>query len=539
MIDKCYKVLSPFCRYIGVKLNFAIFALILGLSVQNVASAQTNYLPLAPGNSWTLSIGPYTGTLSVTSFSVVNGTERATIAFANPWMPFSFLVRNTSAGILLEGIVYASGRNGYPDPVVMFGQGTPGQTWTSPYLNATLVSNNNTIVTPMGTYSNVVRYDLTFGGSVETWYLAPNVGFVQFGVGTGLQLSKLTLNQVPTPGTPTSGPCPNAGISANPVATGDFSTAGKQAALVSAIAAGSNFVTIETSWGQLEPTPGQYDLSSISSQLAWSAQYNQNTVLTIKTIDTTATAIPPDLAGLAWNNPQVLSRWQGVLKAVLASLNPRIKWINLGNEVDPYLTAYPAQLAPFAAFVQAGQATIAAANPSILTGVVFAFDSYHLNNSVFLALNAQMQQISFTYYDTNSADATAVQRSPSDIPFDLADMVTAAGGKPLVLTEVGYSSSTAIGSSTAMQQTFYADALNAFTNAGGQLTGASFSFMSDFPAATVASLASAYGAGGASWVSWIAELGLFDEEGNAKPAWSSFSTLATTLKKTTSCTATY
>jgi hypothetical protein len=520
-----------------LKLKFAVLALFFAL-VAHTASAQVNYLPLALGNSWTLTAGSYSGVLTVTSYSVVNGTPRATIAFNNPWVPFSFLVRSTSTGILLEGIQYTSGRNGYPDPVMMLGQGTPGQTWTSPYLTATLVSNNNTITTPMGTYTNVLRYDLNFAGSVETWYLAPSVGFVQFGTGAGLVLSRLTLNPATTPAT-RSGACPIVGITANPHANGDFSEAGKLVALQSAISAGSNFMVIETSWAQLEPSPGSYNLSSISDQVSWAALLNQNAVLTIKTIDTTARAIPSDLATTAWNSSTMISRWQNLLKAVLPTLNSHIKWINLGNEVDPYLTSYPAELSPFAYFIQTGQNTIAATNPSISTGVVFSFDSYHLNNGVFLALNGQMKHIAFTYYDANSAVATAVQRSPADVPYDFADMVTAAGTKPLILTEVGYSSSTAISSSTAMQQTFYGNALTAFANSGGKLTAASFSFMSDFPASTVASLAAAYGTSGVSWVNWIAELGVFDQTGNPKPAWSTFQTQALALKGTTTCSDIY
>jgi hypothetical protein len=150
-----------------------------------------------------------------------------------------------------------------------------------------------------------------------------------------------------------------------------------------------------------------------------------------------------------------------------------------------------------------------------------------------------MQHITFTYYDSNSASSTAMQRDPSDVPFDLADMIGAAAGKPLVLTEVGYSSATNIGSSLAMQNSFYANTLAAFGAASGKLSGASFSFMSDFPAETVRTLGASYGAGGSSWVSWIAELGLFDSLSKAKPAWGTFQTQATALRNNIGCNTAY
>ena len=437
---------------------------------------------------------------------------------------------------MLEGIEYPSGRNGYPDPVTLFGLGNAGQTWTSPYVVAKLVSNNNTITTPSGTYRNAVRYDLTFGSSVQTWYLVPGTGFVQFGAGTGLALSKVTLNVPPASPAPTSGTCPNVGITANPPANGNFSTTGLEAALQTAIGAGSNFMTIETSWSTLEPSPGTYDLSSISSQIAWAAKYKQNAVLLIKTIDTMSRAVPSDLYNLSWNDALMISRWQGLLKAVLPALNSNIKWIELGNEVNTYLTAYPAEISTYSAFIQSGQGIITAIKPSISTGVVYAFDSWHLNDTVFRTLNPLMQHVAFTYYDANAAVATAVQRSPADIPFDFADMVAAAASKPLILTEVGYASSTAINSSPATQQSFYATMLTTFAGASGKLTGATFSFMSDFPASTLNALATEYGASGASWVSWIGSLGLFDSSGNPKPAWTTFQAQAVPMQKNSGCT---
>lgn len=516
------------------KAVFVIALSVLAFIAPKQAAAQ-NYLPLAPGNTWQLSIANVQASLTVKSYSVVNGTPRATIQFSNPWFTYSMLVRSTSAGILLEGVQFPSGVNGYPDPVMLFGIGAIGQTWSSAYVSSKIVSMNNTVVTPLGTYRNVTRFDVTLGGSLQTWYMAPAVGFVQFGEGTGLQLSAVTLNQAPSPSIPASARCPEVGITANPKANGDFSDAGKDAAFHDAANSGSNFATIAASWGQMEPSPGVYDFSSVAHPLSLSAKYGVDAVFTVKTIDTSFRSVPADLASFAWDDPRMISRWTKFVAALLKNLNSRVKYLNFGNEVDTYLTSYPSEIAPFSAFLQAGQSVVASASPSIVTGVVFAFDSWRVSDFAFRALYPLVNEVSFTYYDANSQLAGTLQRAVADVPFDFADMLTAANGKPLVLTEVGYTSSAGVGSSPLQQQAFYSTALTQFAAAGGGLAGATFAFMSDFPASIISALTVQYGSS-SPWLFWISGLGLFDEQGNAKPAWTAFSSQAAALKSNLGCT---
>lgn len=517
--------------------SFKCLFISLALSFGTNTFAST-YLPLAQGNSWNLASGSVSMTLTVTSTSTVDGIERATVQVDNPWLPYAMLLRSTSQGILLEGIAFQAGRYGYPDPVVMFGEGAVGQTWSSPFLNSRLVSSSS-ITTPLGSYQNVLRYDIAFGSSLQTWFLAPNVGFVQFGTTFPLLLTSQTLNPLPVPATPLSASCPLVGLEANPPANGDFSSAGKEQALRTAISAGANFMTISTSWQDLEPYPGFYDFSSISDQLWWAQQYKIETAFILKTIDTGSTPIPVDLQARPWNDPVLLSRWNRFLSALANQLNNQIKWVDLGNEVDTYLGNNPAQLTGYYQFLQAGVSQLHSLQPVVSTGVVFSFDSYHLLDGVFRVLSPLCSHTSFTYYDGNPL-AGISQRSPSDVAFDLGDMIAAANGRPLVLTETGYSSGIAVFSSQELQATFYTDAFAAISNAGGKLTAASFAFMSDFPPSVSDSLAGSYDNGSAYlFASWIGNLGLLDTVGNPKLAWTVFQTEAPNLHGALACKAAY
>jgi hypothetical protein len=74
-------------------------------------------------------------------------------------------------------------------------------------------------------------------------------------------------------------------------------------------------------------------------------------------------------------------------------------------------------------------------------------------------------------------------------------MVLAAGGKPLIFTEIGSPSSTVIGSSTARQQSFYSNVFDYVQGHSGGIAGGSFFQMMDLPPATVQSLLQYYNAG--------------------------------------------
>ena len=381
----------------------------------------------------------------------MNGVARATVSYHDAKQRFNFLLRTTSAGIFLEGLEYPSVRSGFAEPEILFGVGGPGQTWVSPHLNVTLVADNETVWTPMGVFLQVRRYDIVIEGAAQIWYLAPDVGFVQLGDAVGLALSKLTLKPDVSRTATISATCPAIGITANPLVDGDFSSGGKESALRQTTDMGANFSTVSATWAELERQSGVYDLSSIENEIQWADRYNLKTVLVIKTIDSSLRTIPDDLKGLSWNDPRLIGRWQALVRKVVSPLNSHVAWIDFGNEVDLYLTANPGEIQPFSEFVSAAQAITSVVNPSLSTGLTFAFDSWHSNDFVFRKLQPLLQHISFTYYALNTFGSAFTHRDSAHVAFDVADMIHAAGGKPLILTEVGDSSSTDVGSSNDLQ----------------------------------------------------------------------------------------
>jgi hypothetical protein len=502
----------------------------------------SSYFPFAQGNTWILTGGGQSMTLTVDSVARIGNVERATVKVTSPWSSYAMILRGSDSGIQLEALQYPQFRAGFPDLLPFFEEGTAGQVWNSPYVMSTLVSGSNIIETAKGAFRNVRRYDISFPGSgVQTWYLAPDFGPVQFGTTGGLTLSSYILEA----GTPSAqaatqtvahAPCPAIGITPNPPANGDFSVAGEEAILRTVLAGGSKLIPISASWGQLETAPGTYSFSAITDYVNWAAKYNVPAVLTIKTIDTTGVSMPKDLAGSSWNDPQVIARWEAFLRALMPKLNTNVKWINLGNEVDTYLQAHPAEIQTYAQFLLQGEITIAQARPGVSTGAVFSFGSYRLNDFVFRALSPLCGHVSFTYYDQDPVSATSAVRDPSNAAFDISDMVAAASGKQLVLTEVGYPSSTGAGSSPALQQSFYTNAFAALSSAGGKVTAANFAFLSDFPSSALTSLGANYNTAAMLWMNWAGSLGLIDAAGKSKPALQTFYSNAQKLQTANACT---
>jgi hypothetical protein len=127
-------------------------------------------------------------------------------------------------------------------------------------------------------------------------------------------------------------------------------------------------------------------------------------------------------------------------------------------------------------------------------------------------------------------------RDPKFAKSDIADIVAAAGGRPLVFTEIGYPSAETLGRNADAQRDFYQGVFDALESHPDRIAGGSFFLMSDIPSATVRDLASYYNlpAGGA-FVDFLGSLGVHDAAGAPKPAWEVFSRRAPALRDARAC----
>ena len=204
-----------------------------------------------------------------------------------------------------------------------------------------------------------------------------------------------------------------------------------------------------------------YDLATISNPyfgLSKLSGYGYETIfLNIPIIAVSNRSMPADIATLSFSDPIVKTRFHALIDAIKDQINSQVKYVALGNEVDTYFSAHTTEWGAYKSLVEDARTYLKSIKPNLIVGVTTTFDGA---TSKFVSqvkdLNANMDAIMLTYYPISSG---FVPREPNTVVGDVAKMVDAAGGKPLVLQEWGYPSSTSLGSSEAKQAEFIYNSL--------------------------------------------------------------------------------
>lgn len=222
-------------------------------------------------------------------------------------------------------------------------------------------------------------------------------------------------------------------------------------------ALGAEGVQTAAPWASLNPTGTTYDLAPLTNPffgLSKLTAMGYTTIyLNIPIIAINARSMPEDIDHLAFNDPLVIQRFHALIDAIQGSLPPEVKFIALGNEVDTYFAGHANEWLPYKSLVEDAAAYLRSLRPSILVGVTTTFAGCTSTFAAEIAsLNANMDFVSLTYYPLEGAGF--FPRSPTTVAGDVAKMLAASQGKPLVMQEWGYPSSTALGSSEDKQADF-------------------------------------------------------------------------------------
>ncbi len=220
-----------------------------------------------------------------------------------------------------------------------------------------------------------------------------------------------------------------------------------------------------TTGPELEPAPFQYQSARLAADNTYysTAPHAMSIVLNIRPIAGACRVVPPDLAAVAWNDPVMTTRFGYLLTWIhgyLPGLN--VKVMSVGTEVDTHLAPadYPAYKTFFEAARQNAKSLWGASLP---VGVTVARDSLAVpgpEQAAILDLNERADHVLYTYYPLN-ADFTVKDPYSGPIADTYAAIAAVEGnpktaGRPIDLIEVGYPTSSALGSSLGKQQSFVA-----------------------------------------------------------------------------------
>lgn len=280
-------------------------------------------------------------------------------------------------------------------------------------------------------------------------------------------------------------------------------------------------------WSELEPAPGVYAITDLRNHLNTVEGIGFTRIfVSIHVINTNQKETPADLHGLAWDAPQMQSRFRALLDQVLPLLGGKVAYFAIGNEVDAWLGPNN-EWAAYQSFFSQGRGYVRASKPALPVGVATIFDGARGPwKAQVQALNALADVAIYTYYGNGSGFQALPPSAGSQA---LNEMVSLAAGKPVIVQEFGQSSSTVNGGSEALQAQFFNTSLATWSAIGGTaMPFFSVFALHDFPPTLCDQLLVYYGTGpNTPFREYLCNLGLKRQAGTAKPAFDSVKAFGT------------
>ena len=272
-------------------------------------------------------------------------------------------------------------------------------------------------------------------------------------------------------------------------------------------------------WADIERVQGIYTTDDLAFELKETAPLRVAFVLRIVTAG--SRNMPAAYAGLGWDSPQMIDRVTRLIEAIAPVVGKRPWSYAVGNEIDTYFASRPQEIAAYARLLQQIKPRVQALHPGAMFTTSFQAEAAPQLRTLYAPIVAALDSVSFNYYPLTP---DYVVRPPSVVPGELRAMADAAAPKPLYLQEIGYPTSTVLGSSPAAQAEFVRLAFETVRSLGPtRVLGATYLFQADFPEWVVELIAGAYNAGShQKFREYIRTLGLRDDRDRPKPAWTEF-----------------
>jgi len=327
-------------------------------------------------------------------------------------------------------------------------------------------------------------------------------------------------------GTPTAPPAQGGrilGLHVRQVPGIPFATAYQQA-----MALGVRESSVSLDWQSLEPTVGHYDDTLPATIDSFYPYYAGDLTLVLRPLDTAGPRLPTDLAGKAFDDPAVITAFEDFLVHLhgqLATLNAsgRLKWIQVGNEVDATLGSDATRWSQWQTFFVAAKAKIRSlwgADVKVSSIVQFKALTGPAVRPLYLQLLPDLDEAALTYYPLN-ADFTV--RAPSSVAADFDRMTSVIANKPIVLQECGYPASAVNDSSPARQADFVSAVFDAWDTWRERIAVIDFAWQYDVDESTADQWVIDYGMSASPYATefkyYLWTLGLNHHDGTQKPAW--------------------
>lgn len=291
---------------------------------------------------------------------------------------------------------------------------------------------------------------------------------------------------------------------------------------------GGNFTALHLTWAQLEPTANQFEDpgSALASLKAYLEANALKLVLVIRPIDLTGKTVPSDLASTRFNDTTFIARFQAALNFTISTVGAsNLLAVHIGNEIDGFNASaehtdfwsdYGAFLTSVNGYVDTQFSGLPIGFTATWGGLVQGSTS---TKAIMTALGGAVDLIGVTYYPL---DAQFGVRAADDVHADFNQLVNDYSDVELMLTEVGYPSSSDNTSSERGQAEFYCELLKAWDDHSNRIPMMNIVRMNDYSLAYAQAGALPYGIDSVPFIEYLRSLGLRNHTGigSAKPAWS-------------------
>jgi hypothetical protein len=282
---------------------------------------------------------------------------------------------------------------------------------------------------------------------------------------------------------------------------------------------GLRFQYVSVKWSELEAEKGKIDVKKIDDAVNGLGGLGFDLAITIQTLDTNNRTLPADLMDKSFDSPEMRSRWDALLRAVVPRFSAKVRWVMLGNEVDVYLAEHAAELEKYAGFVERGRQLVRELKPGLPVGVTCTFGGTQGRMDHFRRLNRETDIVAMTYYALKPDFAV---QPVSVVPGDVAKMVEMAGTKPLFIQEAGYPADLLLGSSENQQAEFVDALFDAVKAHPGRIAAANYFLLVDFNDQLVETFLKYYRVPNAKFRAYLATIGLRKADGTARKSYATF-----------------
>jgi hypothetical protein len=294
---------------------------------------------------------------------------------------------------------------------------------------------------------------------------------------------------------------------------GDFPSA-----LGTAIAAGVTRVPLTFTWRNLEPEPNDYDDRNLAIAALVIPAMGASIDLAITPMVGSKLALPTDLNGKSFDDPQVIARYQELLDHVLSVLSDAdVQLVLVGVEADVYLDDDPTAWDAYATFAADAADYVHLQQPGIEVGVQSSTYSRLREPEKWKALDDVSDIIATSYYPLDGLNV----RDPSEIAGDFDALTALYPGRTIRIVESGFPASTSNGSSAELQADFIHALFAAWDEHADQIRSITLLFEYDYSPRQMDQLQQSAGDPHSAYVTLIGSMGLryWDDDGAPKPAW--------------------